>query len=54
MDSIKELLANTDKPVKDIISEIGYMDNASFTRKFKREEGITPGQYRMIHRKVKQ
>lgn len=46
MDKAKDLLVNSDKKVKDIIFEVGYMDAASFLRKFKAQEGITPGQYR--------
>jgi AraC-like DNA-binding protein len=46
VDRAKELLANSDKKVKDIIFEVGYIDAASFLRKFKAQEGITPGQYR--------
>jgi AraC-like DNA-binding protein len=46
MDRAKDLLANSDKKVKDIIFEVGYIDAASFLRKFKAQEGITPGQYR--------
>lgn len=46
MDRAKELLMNSDIPVKDIVTRIGYMDTANFVRKFKNYEGITPGQYR--------
>lgn len=46
MDRAKELLVNSDKQVKDIVAEIGYIDVANFVRKFKNYEGITPGQYR--------
>jgi AraC-like DNA-binding protein len=46
MDRAKDLLANSDKKVKDIIFEVGYIDAASFLRKFKAQEGLTPGQYR--------
>jgi YesN/AraC family two-component response regulator len=46
MNRVKELLVYTDKQVKDIVSEVGYMDTPSFLRKFKAAEGKTPGQYR--------
>jgi AraC-like DNA-binding protein len=46
LDRVKELLIKTDKQVKDIVFEVGYMDASSFLRKFKTTEGITPGQYR--------
>ena len=51
MDKARELLMNTDIPVKDIVAQIGYIDAANFVRKFKGYEGITPGQYREKMRK---
>lgn len=51
MDRVKELLINSDKQVKDIVAEVGYIDAANFVRKFKNYEGITPGQYRERMRK---
>ena len=46
MDYIKNRLVNTDVPIKEIVTEAGYLDVASFMRKFKASEGVTPGQYR--------
>jgi two-component system, response regulator YesN len=46
MDEVKTQLRSTEKPIKDIVKEVGYIDSASFARKFKSLEGITPGQYR--------
>lgn len=51
---IKKELANTDRAIKDIINEAGYMDVANFMRKFKQNEGITPGQYREINQNKQQ
>lgn len=42
----KRQLQETDRLIKDIVYDIGYLDVANFTRKFKGEEGLTPGQYR--------
>jgi len=42
----KELLTQSDLPVKEIIKEIGFTNISSFIRKFKSCEGITPIQYR--------
>lgn len=42
----KNLLRNTDLPIKDIVSEIGYIDIASFSRRFKNMVGVPPGEYR--------
>ena len=47
----KEALLHTDSMIKDIVAAVGYMDIASFTRKFKEMEGVTPGEYRRLNRK---
>ena len=46
MDRASELLVNSNKQIKEIVAEIGYIDVANFVRKFKGYEGVTPGQYR--------
>lgn len=46
LDMAKQLLRDTDQPLKDIVIQIGYMDVSSFIRKFKQLEGITPGEFR--------
>jgi AraC-like DNA-binding protein len=46
-------LVQTDDRIKDIVTKVGYLDMASFARKFKEMEGVTPGEYREIHRKGK-
>lgn len=46
IEKCKDLLLNTSRPIKDIVAEIGYLDVANFTRKFKKTVGVTPGQYR--------
>lgn len=48
MNAAKELLKNTTLPLKDILSQVGYIDESNFSRKFKKKEGITPMQYRSI------
>jgi AraC-like DNA-binding protein len=47
----KDLLIQSDRPLQDIVDEIGYIDTRSFIRKFKNSEGITPNQYKKIHGK---
>lgn len=44
----KELLASTDLPLKEISEQVGYYNASSFTRRFKLNQGITPGEYRKI------
>jgi AraC-like DNA-binding protein len=51
MDKVKDLLVTTDLQVKDIVGRVGYLDTASFLRKFKAAEGITPSQFRERMRK---
>ena len=50
MAEAKKQLESTSKSIKSVMSSIGYMDTASFVRKFKSIEGITPGQYRQINK----
>ena len=40
------LLRTTDMRIQDVIEEVGYLDVASFSRKFKQIYGVTPGKYR--------
>lgn len=49
MEQVKQELIGTDKPIKDIIVDSGYLDVPNFTRKFRQIEGVTPGQYRKMH-----
>ena len=43
------LLENTDKLLSEIATETGFFDQSHLTRAFKKERGITPGQYRRRH-----
>ncbi|CAM3610363.1 helix-turn-helix domain-containing protein [Marinicrinis lubricantis] len=45
MDRAKELLRTTDLKISDIATHVGYQ-HSYFNRIFKRNEGVTPGQYR--------
>jgi len=49
----KELLSTTDLPIKEIVSNIGYTDLTYFMKRFKKIEGITPGQYRELYKVIK-
>ena len=46
MNLFKELLLTTSTAIKDLVVEVGYYDVSNFTRKFRKENGMTPGQYR--------
>ncbi len=48
-DEVIRQITETDHPLKDIIVRVGYLDTANFIRKFKKEMGCTPGQYRKLH-----
>ncbi|KIL40671.1 hypothetical protein SD70_12230 [Gordoniibacillus kamchatkensis] len=50
MNKAKQLLKDSDMPLKDIMDEVGYIDATNFIRKFKKNEGITPIQYRTVVR----
>lgn len=42
----RELLTHTNLPLKDISEQVGYYNVSSFTRRFKLNQGCTPGEYR--------
>lgn len=52
MENAKDLLAHTDLPLKDIAEQVGYYNLSSFTRRFKLNQGVTPGEYRKISTSV--
>jgi len=49
LEKAKELLCNTDMLIKEISVAVGYYDEGSFSRRFKKHTGVTPGQYREKH-----
>lgn len=49
MEKAKELLRNTDLRIKDICIAVGYDDDYSFSRVFKKYTGMTASQYREEH-----
>lgn len=49
MEEVIRLLVTTSAPLKEIIEQVGYLDAPNFIRKFKKETGLTPGQYRKQH-----
>jgi YesN/AraC family two-component response regulator len=49
MNEAKQRLIHSQQSVGQIVEEIGYMNVSNFVRKFKKEEGVTPGQYRTLY-----
>lgn len=49
VEEVKQQLISTNDSLKDIIMRVGYLDTPNFIRKFKKETGLTPGQYRQMH-----
>ncbi|WP_248924385.1 helix-turn-helix domain-containing protein [Paenibacillus hamazuiensis] len=50
MEKAKGLLAETDMRVNDIAEAIGIPSRTTFLRVFKKMEGVSPNEYRTIHR----
>lgn len=48
----KKWLETTDMPIKDIASKLRYNNSQNFIRSFRKQEGMTPGQYR-DHKKMR-
>src|SRR5690606_33368280 len=46
IEAVKKEMVASDRPIKDIIIEAGYQDMSSFIKRFKKAEGMTPGEYR--------
>lgn len=46
MNRFKELLVSSSLPIKELVVQVGYYDVSNFTRKFRKENELTPGQYR--------
>lgn len=51
MNKAKELLRNTSLVIREIVNSVGYVDEANFMRKFRKNEGMTAMQYRNIAQK---
>ncbi len=51
MEKARELLATTDLGVKDVFSQVGYIDSTNASKKFKAIYNITPSAYRSAEQK---
>ncbi|MNL86613.1 Helix-turn-helix domain protein [compost metagenome] len=48
----KKWLIETDMTVKEISERLQYQNSQNFIRSFRKQEEMTPGQYRELHRKM--
>jgi len=46
IENAKKLLGDTPSPIKEIAEQLGYQDVYFFSRQFKQQTGIPPGEYR--------
>ncbi|BCO32410.1 AraC family transcriptional regulator [Thiohalobacter sp. COW1] len=46
LEEAKQMLETTDNPIEAVANEAGYEDAGYFSRLFRRQVGLTPGQYR--------
>ncbi len=47
----KELLETTYLPIKEIVEQVGFVDENNFSRAFRKREGVSPTQYRSVHQR---
>lgn len=52
LNAVRKSLETTDKLLSEIALESGFFDQSHMTRIFKKERGITPGEYRRRHRNI--
>ena len=50
MEKACQLLTETDMPIKEIVWQVGYIDDSSFRKKFKARYGIRLSDYRKENR----
>ena len=51
IDKACQLLEETDQSITEISGACGYTDHSAFARQFKAATHITPGQYRLSHKR---
>lgn len=49
MEIARKLLITTTQSLRQIVEQCGYLDESNFVRKFKKQEGITPMNYRKTY-----
>lgn len=50
----KKWLAESNLPIKDIAARLKYNNSQNFIRSFRKQEGMTPGQYRDKYKSIEQ
>ena len=50
LNAARQLLETTDRLITDIAQSVGFYDHSHFTKAFKKARGLTPGEYRRLHR----
>ncbi|HIW33115.1 MAG TPA: helix-turn-helix transcriptional regulator [Candidatus Paenibacillus intestinavium] len=48
IDKAKEMLENSNLTIKEIVEQIGFVDENNFSRAFRKREGISPSKYRAV------
>lgn len=54
MDKAKELLEQTDLRMNEVAEQVGIFSRSTFQRVFKKHEGISPNEYRTLHRRTRE
>ncbi|MCS7464777.1 helix-turn-helix transcriptional regulator [Paenibacillus doosanensis] len=49
IEKAKELLKDSQLSIKDIVAQVGFVDENNFSRAFRKREGVSPSQYRSVH-----
>ena len=48
----KKMMIETDKSISDIAINCGFSNSSYFAERFLESEGISPSNYRKVHKKV--
>lgn len=54
IEKAKELLIDSDLSLAEIGNQVGFADQSYFNKIFRKQENLTPGQYRILHQSQKQ
>jgi AraC family transcriptional activator of pyochelin receptor len=52
LEKAKEMLVNSEKPIKEIAARLGYKDQSNFTRAFGKKNKMTPAEFRVASANV--